>query len=79
LEKVNDSVHVEIIYGVMLNTLLIQGRLKKTKIGEKLVSIIIDGGDVLVECKTSDFVQIKDKVVLFCVWMSIIVHTKQTL
>ncbi len=63
----------------MLNTLLIQGRLKKTKIGEKLVSIIIDGGDVLVECKTSDFVQIKDKVVLFCVWMSIIVHTKQTL
>lgn len=78
-EKVNDSVHVEIIYGVMLNTLLIQGRLKKTKIGEKLISIRIDGGDVLVECRTSDFVQIKEKVVLFFVWMSIIVHAKQTL
>jgi uncharacterized Zn ribbon protein len=47
----------------MLNTLLIQGRLTKTKIGDKVISIRIDGGDVFVECKTSDFVQIKEKVV----------------
>lgn len=79
LEKVNDSVHVEIIYGVMLNTLLIQGRLTKTKIGEKLISIKIDGGDVSIECRTSDFVQMKEKVVPFFVWMSIIVHIGQTL
>lgn len=65
LEKVNNNVHVEIICGVMLNTLLIQGRLTKTKIGEKLMSIIIDSGDVFVECRTSDFVQIKEKVVFF--------------
>ncbi len=39
MEKVNNSVFVEIIYGVMLNTLLIQGRLTKTKIAEKLISI----------------------------------------
>ncbi len=63
----------------MLNTLLIQGRLTKTKIGDKLISIRIDGGDLFVECKTSDFVQIKEKVVPFFVWMSIIVHTRQTL
>ncbi len=79
LEKVNDSVHVEIIYGIMLNILLIQGRLTKIKIGEKLISIRIDGGDVFIECRTSDFVQIKEKVVLFLAWMSIIVHTRQTL
>ncbi len=79
LEKVNDSVHVEIIYGVMLNTLLIQGRLTKTKIGEKLISIRIDGDDVSIECRTSDFVQMKEKVVPFFVWMSIIVHIGQTL
>jgi hypothetical protein len=63
----------------MLNILLIQGRLTKIKIGEKLISIRIDGGDVFIECRTSDFVQIKEKVVLFLAWMSIIVHTRQTL
>jgi hypothetical protein len=49
----------------MLHALLIQGRLSKIKIGEKLISIRIDGGDVFVECRTSDFVQIKEKIVLF--------------
>jgi hypothetical protein len=45
--------------------LLIEGRLTKTKIGEKLIFIRIDGGDVFIECRTSDFVQIKEKVVSF--------------
>lgn len=46
LERVIDSVTIKIICNVMLKLLLVHNDLIKVKIGEKLVSIITDGGFV---------------------------------
>jgi hypothetical protein len=45
----------------MLNTLWIQGGLLEVKIGDKFVSIGIDGKYIFVGCRIGVFVQIKDK------------------
>ncbi len=74
LEKVTNGVIAENIYNVMLQTLLIQGRLIEVEIGKKLVSLGANGGSMFIGCRTSVLVQMKEKLAFYLVVVHCCAH-----